>query len=66
MWTMDQYRNSRNDRYLAYSISEVTPIIWTKHPASVMMLGVVASDGRRMPPQCPRALKWTRMSTCRS
>jgi len=49
-WTVDQSRNARNDRYLAYSVEEVPPINQTKHPASAMMLGVVASDGRRMPP----------------
>ncbi|QQP42560.1 Putative transposable element, partial [Caligus rogercresseyi] len=38
-WTVDQSRNARNDRFLAYA-----------HPASSMMLGVVASDGKRMPP----------------
>ncbi|QQP37282.1 Putative transposable element [Caligus rogercresseyi] len=41
-WTVDQSRNARNDRFLAYAVEE--------HPASSMMLGVVASDGKRMPP----------------
>ena len=50
MWTVDQVRNSQNDRFLAYCVEEVPPILSTKHPASAMMLGVVASDGNRMPP----------------
>ena len=29
---------------------EALPIMRTKHPASVMMLGVVGSDGQKMPP----------------
>ncbi len=49
-WTVGQTRNSRNDRYLAYCVEEVPPINVTKHPQSAMMLGVVASDGKRMPP----------------
>lgn len=50
LWTVDQSRNSRNDRYLAFCVEEVPPINVTKHPASAMMLGVVASNGKRMPP----------------
>jgi len=49
-WTVDQKRNARNDRFLAYHVEDVPPIMETKHPASAMMLGVVASDGKRMPP----------------
>ncbi len=49
-WTVDQSRNARNDRYLAYHVEDVPSINATKHPASAMMLGVVASDGKRMPP----------------
>ena len=47
---VDQSRNRQNDRFLAQSPSEVPPIHSTKHPASCMMLGVVASDGKKMPP----------------
>ncbi|XP_059094623.1 uncharacterized protein LOC131889516 [Tigriopus californicus] len=49
-WTVDQARNARNDRFLAYCVDEVPCINQTKHPASAMMLGVVSSDGKRMPP----------------
>jgi len=60
LFTVDQSRNSRNDRYLAYHIEDVHPINQTKHPASVMVLGVVASDGSRMPPYFfPKGLKIT-------
>ena len=48
-WTVDQKRNARNDRFLASCPSEVPPIMKTKHPASVMCLGVVTSDGKTMP-----------------
>ncbi|QQP55180.1 Transposable element tcb2 transposase, partial [Caligus rogercresseyi] len=58
LWTVDQVLNSRNDRYLAYCIEEVPSINTTKHPASAMMLGVVSSDGNRMPPfWFPKGLK---------
>ncbi len=48
--TMDQVRNSRNDRWLAKSPKEVPPINKTKFSASVMMLSIVASDGKRIDP----------------
>ena len=47
---MVQARNARNDRYLTYAVNNLPPINQTKHPASAMMLGIVASDGSRMPP----------------
>lgn len=50
MWTVDRARNAKNDRWLAYQVEDVPPIMKTKHPASAMMLGVVASNGARMPP----------------
>ncbi len=49
-WTVDQTRNARNDHFLAFSVDDVPPVNQTKYPASAMMLGVVASDGKRMPP----------------
>ena len=49
-WTVDQARNAQNDRYIAYTAKDVPPINRTKHPAAAMMLGVVSSDGQRMPP----------------
>ena len=58
LWTVDQARNARNDRWLAYHVEDVPPINVTKHPASAMMLGVVSSDGKRMPPYWfPKGLK---------
>ncbi|QQP55895.1 Transposable element tcb2 transposase [Caligus rogercresseyi] len=59
LWTVDQVRNSRNDRYLAYCIEEVPPINTTKHPASAMMLEWSA----RMGTGClhsgfPRGSRW--------
>ncbi len=49
-WTVDQARNARNDRYLAFHVEEVPSINVTKHPQSAMMLGVICSEGKRMPP----------------
>ena len=42
--------SSKTDRFLAFQLVEVPPINNTKHPAHVMMLGVVWSDGKRMKP----------------
>ena len=50
IFTVDQVYNRRNDRFIAKSIEEVKGIYRTKHPAQIMVLGVVASDGRKMPP----------------
>ena len=47
---LDQVVNRRNDRYLAWSVEEVQGIYRTKHPAQVMVLGVVALDGKEMDP----------------
>jgi len=56
-WNVDQSRNSQNDRFLA-CVEDVPPINSTKHPQSAMMLGVVASDGKRMPPNWfPKGLR---------
>ncbi len=49
-WTADQAQNSRNNRFLTFYIDEVPPITSTKHPASAMMLSVIASDRKRMDP----------------
>ena len=50
IFTVDAVVNRRNNRYLAGSIAEVKGSFQTKHPAQVMVLGVVASDGKKMPP----------------
>ncbi len=50
MFTVNQVRNSRTDRYFAESPLSVPPVNQTKHPAGAMMLGVVASDGKKIPP----------------
>lgn len=47
---VDQAHNRRNDRVVIPKDSKAPPIMKTKHPASVMVLGVVASDGQKMPP----------------
>ena len=50
IFTVDQVYNRRNDRWLAESKEEVKGVFRTKHPQQIMVLGVVASDGRKMPP----------------
>lgn len=50
IFTVDAVVNRRNDRYLAKSKADVKGTYRTKHPAQVMMLGIVASDGKKMPP----------------
>ena len=45
-----RFTTEKNDRFLAQSTSEVTGVFQTKHPASVMVLGIVGSDGKKMPP----------------
>ena len=50
-WTVDPVRNRQNDRYLSFGdVNEsVRTLSTTKHPASVMSLGFVASDGKAPP-----------------
>ncbi len=43
-------RNQQNDRWLAEKKDKVPAVFTTKHPGSVMALGVVCSDGKAMPP----------------
>ena len=51
-FTVDSVFNKQNDRVATFGkdISEIRKVSTTKHPASVMMLGVVASNGEKMPP----------------
>ena len=46
----DQKTNRRNDRWLCASPSEVPRVMHTKYPPTVMVLGVVSSEGHVMPP----------------
>jgi len=48
IFKVEQVYNQRNDRYLAGSTEEVKRVFWMKHPALVMVLGVLASDGKKM------------------
>lgn len=55
LFTVDPVLNRRNSRYISGDrAEEVDPAIKyspkTKHPAKIMMLGVVASDGKKCPP----------------
>lgn len=51
-FTVDPVINKQNDRVVSFGqdVSKVRYVSATKHPASVMMLGVVASNGEKMPP----------------
>ena len=50
-FTVDPVFNKQNDRVVAFGndISEHHRVSTTKHPASIMMLSVVASNGEKMP-----------------
>lgn len=50
LFTVDSSTNRRNDRYLATSKRSDIVRFRTKHPARVMVFGLVASDGKVMPP----------------
>ena len=50
MFTVDWKPNRRNDRYICSNINEVPVTMKAKHPAGVMVLGAVSSDGHVMPP----------------
>jgi transposase len=49
LFTVDQVYNRRNDRIIVDQGTPATPVNKTKHPASVMVLGIVASDGNKCP-----------------
>ena len=49
-FVVDAEVNRRNSRVIGYSPSDVTPVLQTKHPASVMVFGAAASDGGVMDP----------------
>lgn len=53
VFTVDPVGNARNDRRLVHSAAEEpaasSSVTRTKHPASVMVLGAVCSDGRKSP-----------------
>ena len=50
LFITDQKTNRRNDRFIGDSIEEVPVVMRSKHPAGVMVLGAVSSEGHVMPP----------------
>ncbi len=50
VFTLDRSRNSQNDRYIARIRDHVPHVSCTKNPASIMVYGAVASDGKKMRP----------------
>ena len=49
-FVQDQKVKRKNDRWLCKGPDEVMTVMHTKFPASVMVLGVVSSEGDVMPP----------------
>ncbi len=49
LFTVDQAYNRRNDRHISKTAAETKPVSHFKHPQSVMLLSVVASNGKKMP-----------------
>ena len=49
-FVVDEVANRRNSRVIASNPGDVPPVMISKNPASVMVFGAVASDGRVMPP----------------
>ena len=49
-FVVDEVANRRNSRVIASNPDDVSPVMNSKNPASVMVFGAVASDGRVMPP----------------
>lgn len=50
MWTVDRKFNAQNDRWIVPEKADVPPVFTTKHPANIMTLGVIGSNGAIMPP----------------
>lgn len=54
IFTVDAISNRRNDRWIGDDPTDVPDDVkyvnTTKHPASVMVFGLVSSDGKKMPP----------------
>ena len=50
IFTMHQAHNRLNYRVVVKKGAKAKPKFKTKHPASVMVLGIVASDGNKCPP----------------
>jgi transposase len=50
IFTVDQTYNRRNDRQIVDLGCSGDPVSRTKHPASIMLLGIVASNGKKAPP----------------
>ena len=49
-WDVDSTVNNQNDRFLAYCVQDVPEKHRTTRPSGAMMLGIITSDGKSMPP----------------
>ncbi|QQP36092.1 Transposable element tcb2 transposase, partial [Caligus rogercresseyi] len=49
-FSQGQNRNRRNDRWICQNVDEVPVVKHTNFPSSVMVLGVISSEGDSMPP----------------
>lgn len=54
-FVVDAEVNRQNQRVIAFDPSDVPPVLQTKHPASAMVFGAVASDGTIMDPHFIKA-----------
>lgn len=54
IFNVDAHSNRRNDRWIGNDATNAPDAVrytnCTKHPASVMVFGLIASDGKKMPP----------------
>ncbi len=50
IFTLDRTANRRNDRWICKDPKDVPMVFRSKHPAAVMVLGVICSNGAVMPP----------------
>ncbi|QQP53454.1 Transposable element tcb2 transposase, partial [Caligus rogercresseyi] len=56
VFTVDRNSNRRNGRWICRDPKDVPMVFRTKNPASIMVLGVICSNGSVMPPHffCPK------------
>ncbi len=50
IFTLDRSRNNQNDQYITTMRENVPPVHKTKNPASIMVFGLITSDGKAMRP----------------
>ncbi len=67
VFTVDQFHNRRNDHWMAIDRGDMEFICTTKQPQQMMVLGILVSDGKRIPlSSLPRTKSAMQMCTTRS